>query len=112
MKFLKWFTRTVAVEVKVDVEKVVRETVLGTPVPVELFEAYKTTFVIVGFVGHDLRTTLGYYRSCESALKAHPDASVRAVRMWKAGDIYLSSLSVVRVKEPVEPKPRAKGFSA
>ena len=97
-----WLTKTV------EVEKVVKKTILGNPQKVTLYRAYKTYYVPAIYTSAPCVEVLGYYHSCAQAFAEHPKEDVDAVELWKVGDVYVKSLEVVEVK--VQPKPkRAKG---
>jgi hypothetical protein len=101
-----WKRSPQIIEVEVKVEKTVTETVLGSPVEVELYAAMKTEWVSGGWCALPVSRVLGYFHSCSDALTAHPGDTVKRVKLWRVGDVYLESLNVVNISHLVDAKPK------
>ncbi len=103
---MSFFKRERIIEVEVKVEKTVTETILGTPVKVDLYASIKTGWESCIWFSIPYEKVVGYYHTCEQAMDANPDLPVKKRTLWRVGDIYLSSLKVERVN--VSPKPKVE----
>lgn len=101
-------------EVREVVKEVVKtETVLGSAEEATIYrvvEEEKVPEICAGYVyvpGYTLLKPVADYTTCEQAHAEHPGKKVQAVKVYRVGRVYVTSLSVTKL-DVKKPK-RAKG---